>query len=118
MTNYVDMKTIIVKSAGTLPLLSGVAGPILTPFRCKVDTIGHLINTRKEVYEVLEDGTEIKLDKDNFNKENYPVKKAAVKATREVEAQTEEAPVEEVAEEEQKNTKQNFNKNNNFKNKK
>lgn len=78
MAKYVTQKKIIVKSAGTLHLLAGATGPILTPFMCKVDTILHLINTRKDVYEVLEDGTEIKLDEVNYNTLNEKVKKEKV----------------------------------------
>ena len=69
MSKYVNMKRIVVKSAGTLSLLSGVAGPILTPFPCKVDKIRELIITGKDVYEVIGD-TELKLDLDNYNTDN------------------------------------------------
>ena len=79
MSKVIKRKNIIVKSSGTLHLLSGVAGPILTPFSCTCDTIMHLINTNKDVYEVLSDGTEVKLNKDNFNKDNSKKKEEVKK---------------------------------------
>ena len=63
-------KMVIIKSSGTVHLLSGIAGPILTPFPCSVDKILQLIRTNINVYEVLSDGTEVKLTLDNFNKIN------------------------------------------------
>ena len=79
MSKVIKRKNIIVKSSGTLHLLSGVAGPILTPFSCTCDTIMHLINTNKDVYEVITDGTKVKLNKDNFNKENSKKKEEVKK---------------------------------------
>ena len=79
MSKVIKRKNIIVKSSGTLHLLSGVAGPILTPFSCTCDTIMHLINTNKDVYEVLSDVTEVKLNKDNFNKDNSKKKEEVKK---------------------------------------
>lgn len=69
MAKFVKRKNIIIKSAGTLHLLGGITGPILTPFPCDVDTILQLLITHNEVYEVTKDGRHIKLDRKNYNKE-------------------------------------------------
>lgn len=68
MSKFVKRKNIIVKSAGMLHLLGAMTGPILTPFPCDVNTILQLVITHKDVYEVLSDGTEVKLDRSNYNK--------------------------------------------------
>ena len=105
MSKVIKRKNIIVKSSGTLHLLSGVAGPILTPFSCTCDTIMHLINTNKDVYEVLSDGTEVKLNKDNFNKDNSKKKEEVKKDFKQQKQQEENnQPIkEEKKEEVQKN---------------
>ena len=63
-------KMIIVNTAGIQHLLGGVAGPILTPFPCRISTILQLIITGKSVYEVLKDGTKVRLTRSNYNKDN------------------------------------------------
>lgn len=67
---YVKEKKIIVKSLGTLDILGGVTGPILKPFIRDTKTILHLVNTGKEVFEILPDGTEIKLTIRNYEIDN------------------------------------------------
>lgn len=75
--SFVKEKNIIVKSVGTLDILGGVTGPILKPFKKDVKTIMHLINTGKEVYEVLEDGSQVKLSIRNYDKLMTVTPKAA-----------------------------------------
>lgn len=70
MRKYVKEKKIIVKSLGTIDILGGITGPILKPFVRDVKTIMHLVNTGKDVYEVLPDGTEIKLNISNYETDN------------------------------------------------
>lgn len=69
-TKYVKEKKIIVKSVGTINILGGVTGPILKPFIRDTKTIMHLVNTNCDVYEVLNDGTQVKLTMRNFETDN------------------------------------------------
>ena len=91
---YVKQKKIIVKSVGTINILGGVTGPILKPFIRDTKTIMHLVNTNCDVYEILEDGTELKLTMRNYETDNSSAvakaakveepKKEETKATEEV----------------------------------
>lgn len=74
-TNYVKQKKIIVKSFGLIDALGGVVGPVLAPFKADtIPTIRNLINSRMEVYEILDNGQELKLDIRNFETDNNVAK--------------------------------------------
>ena len=130
MAKFVKEKRIMVKSYGHLHLLGGISGPIKTPILLPVTKVLSLINTNADVYEVLDNGAEIKLDSRNYNTKNStPVKVAkketlvsAVKAEvkkETFEAKAVEAPVEAKKEEEKKEEVKTFNNNkNNNKNQK
>ena len=69
MANRIKEKNVIVKSFGIIDILNGAVGPILSPMRLDIDTIMHLVNTGKEVYEVSPDRKkEVKLTIRNYNK--------------------------------------------------
>lgn len=87
-------KKIIVPTIGQIPLLGGIAGPILKPFLQDVDTIRHLITVGCDVEEVFKDGSSIKLTLYNYDKDNYVPKKKA-QATQPRMMQTNDTMVEE-----------------------
>lgn len=68
-------KKIIVPTIGQIPLLGGIAGPILKPFLQDVETIRHLITVGCDIEEVFEDGSTLKLTLYNYDKDNYVPKK-------------------------------------------
>ena len=56
-----DFKTITIPHTGPIYAKGGVYGPITTPYREDVQTIGAMLLGRIKVNEVLEDGTEVEL---------------------------------------------------------
>lgn len=73
--NKVISKKVRIPSAGILNALGGISGPINTPSFLGIKYIENLLVSGKEVIEVLEDGTEIKLDFNNYNKDNSKMAK-------------------------------------------
>lgn len=65
-------KMIKIPSSGPIRARSFIAGPILTPYKEDVRTIGAMINDGVTVIEVLDNGTELPLTLVNFNKDNNP----------------------------------------------
>lgn len=117
---FVKKKKIIVKSFGTIDVLGGVTGPILAPFIADcVPTIRNLINTRKDVYEILEDGTQIQLSSRNFEIDNNAIKaneakaqkEAIITAQREAAEANEKAKAEAIQKEQEERQKNNKGKN-------
>lgn len=51
-SNTKTTKLCIVVSGGTLPILGGISGPILSPSKITISDIVTLLNAGKEVYEV------------------------------------------------------------------
>ena len=80
---YVKEKKIIVKSVGTINILGGVTGPILKPFIRDTKTIMHLVNTNCEVYEILNDGSQLKLTMRNYETDNNVTVPPVVEAEQE-----------------------------------
>jgi hypothetical protein len=68
--HVVISKRIIVIWHEKIPELNNVYGPILTPFWCDVDIIFVMIQTKKRIYEVLDDGTMVLLNQGNYDKDN------------------------------------------------
>lgn len=117
---FVKKKKIIVKSFGTIDVLGGVTGPVLAPFIADcVPTIRNLINTRKEVYEILEDGSQVQLTSRNFEIDNNAIKvdearaqkEAIVAAQREAAEAAQKAKAEAAQKEQEERQKNNKNKN-------
>lgn len=73
---YVATKKVTVHSAGTLHLLGGMTGPVLTPFPCDVEKIYSMIVTKVDVREKLNNGQIIKLTLENYNTDNNVVQRA------------------------------------------
>lgn len=72
MSNRITEKKVIIKSFGVIDILNGALGPILNPMNLDINTIMHLVNTGKEVYEISEDGkSEVKLTLRNYQKNNF-----------------------------------------------
>ena len=63
-------KKIIIKHIGPIAVMNSIQGPILQPFEAKVTDIMHLVVTGYKTYEVLSDGTQVRLTLDNYNKNN------------------------------------------------
>ena len=74
-------KMITVKSRGYVMTSRGmIMSPIRTPYREQVDRIWSMITKdRAEVYERLKDGTDLKLDVQNYDKDNQPKKRVTPK---------------------------------------
>lgn len=78
MSTYVREKKIIVRTAGWIDMI-GAMGPILSPFKCDTKKIMHMVNTKKEVYEILDSGNELKLDLKNYELDNNALLAAKAK---------------------------------------
>ena len=63
-------KMIILPGKGCLPKNGGMYGPIETPHATDVYDIGIMLFYGAEVYEVLANGTKVKLTSENYNKDN------------------------------------------------
>ena len=63
-------KLIVILSSGHIHVLAGIMGPINTPFYLTTDQIFELLNTGKQVSEVLEDGSRLPLTMDNYKSDN------------------------------------------------
>lgn len=128
MANRIKEKNVIIKSFGIIDMLNGAIGPILSPMRLDIETIMHLVNTGKEVYEVSHDRKkEVRLTIRNYNKpglldepKKEEVKESAapqIQQTEQKESVVEEVPVEKEKQEQVKYYN-NENKNKNGKNNK
>lgn len=96
-------KFIIIKSSGHIHALGGVVGPVNTPFLCSIQKIFNMINTGIEVYEVLEDKSQLLVTLDNYNLDNSLSSQIETKSDKKVasaSASVKEEPKEEVKEEE------------------
>lgn len=62
-------KNIIINTAGPIRLKSGIFGPILTPYKEKIETVVALVTHGYNVFEVLENGEKVKLTLQNANKD-------------------------------------------------
>lgn len=76
MNGKVNKKNIVIEHYGILHTLGGLHGPILEPFSLDVESIRHLVITKKKVIEVLPDGTRVKLDRRNFDRDNTDKQKS------------------------------------------
>lgn len=76
MNGKVNKKNIIIEHYGTLHTLGGLHGPVLEPFSLDVESIRHLVITKKKVIEILPDGTRVKLDRRNFDRDNTDKQKS------------------------------------------
>ena len=65
----IRLKTIKIPFIGHIGIL-GCSGPVEVPFQLEIEKIGEIIAARYPVVEVLKDGTEVKLDMANYDKEN------------------------------------------------
>lgn len=63
-------KLVVIPSSGHIHVLAGIMGPINTPFYLSTDQIFELLNTGKQVSEVLEDNSRLPLTLDNYNSDN------------------------------------------------
>ena len=129
MANRIKEKNVIIKSFGIIDMLNGAIGPILSPMRLDIETIMHLVNTGKEVYEVSDDRKkEVRLTIRNYNKpglldepKKEEVKESVaapqIQQTEQKESVVEEVPVEKEKQEQVKYYN-NENKNRNGKNNK
>lgn len=131
-------KKVRIPSAGILNALGGISGPINTPSFLGIKYIENLLVSGKEVIEVLPDGTEVKLDFKNFDKDNTKKIKVETKKEKNIykddvleesgfvessiedvqEEVVEEQQEEDIKEEHQQNYNKQNNKNYNRKNKK
>lgn len=71
----VESKQIVIPFRGPIYPKAAVQGPITTPYVEKVDVIASLLFGNYPVTEVLADGTKVKLNFTNFNKDNTPAPK-------------------------------------------
>jgi len=65
-----NKKRIKILTKGIITVKGFIYGPVLTPYNEDLDTIFKMLSTGVEVVEVLDDGTEVKLDMMNFNADN------------------------------------------------
>lgn len=63
-------KMIILPGKGCLPKNGGMYGPIETPHATEVHDIGIMLFYGAEVYEVLANGSKVKLTSENYTKDN------------------------------------------------
>lgn len=84
---YVKSKKIIVKFPGWVDMI-GVMGPVLKPFVCDVNKIMHMVNTKKQVFEILDNGDELELTKRNYELDNN-AKKVETKDPKQEQSSTE-----------------------------
>lgn len=63
-------KMIILPGKGCLPKNGGMYGPIETPHAAEVHDIGIMLFYGAEVYEVLANGSKVKLTSENYTKDN------------------------------------------------
>lgn len=61
-------KKIVINTAGPISLKSGIYGPILTPYKERIETVVALVTHGYNVLEVLENGEQVKLTLQNVNK--------------------------------------------------
>lgn len=73
-------KRIIIKTAGPIRPKSMIYGPILTPYLERIETVVALVAQKYDVYEILENGKEVKLTLLNVNKDNNKADEEAPKA--------------------------------------
>lgn len=63
-------KMIVLPKEGQLVKNGGMFGPIETPHMTDVEEIGLMLFYKEEVFEVLNDGSKVKLTTENYNKDN------------------------------------------------
>ena len=63
-------KKITITTKGPLRIKGGIKGPIDTPYSEDVSTIGRMVISGYKVFEHLSDGSIVKLDIHNYDKEN------------------------------------------------
>lgn len=85
-----NFKRIRIHSRGVIEPKGFIIGPILTPYKEKLDVIFQLITANYNVVEVLDDGTEVILTATNYDKDNSL---AGRKEELEEEAKVEESTV-------------------------
>lgn len=116
----VEHKFVILPHQGPIYPKAGIHGPILTPYKEDVRTIGILLMRDYKVTEVLADGTEVALNLQNFDQDNTGVvekpaskpEKEEVKPPKVEEKPVEpEAPKTEEPGKNQQNNQKQFNKN-------
>ena len=72
-----EKKLIKIMYGGPIPELGHILGPILNPYKEKIETIGRLVAGGRRVYEVNEDNTkEVLLTSKNYKADNFAVEKA------------------------------------------
>lgn len=98
-------KKIIIPHYGTLHTLGGLQGPVEVPFNLEIERIRSLVVTGVKVMEVLEDGTQLKLDRRNYDRDNSSKQKTLQK-------QNNPAPVAAPKEEKKQDQKTEFVKDN------
>lgn len=88
------VKTCIINSNGPIAELGFITGPVLTPSRIEIDTIGKMVRNGKKVVEInpINKQETVLLTLDNFDKDNFGTAKKVVEVVKE------ETPVEETVE--------------------
>lgn len=75
----IESKRIVIKHIGPISVMGNVQGPILQPFTASINDIMHLIVTGHKTFEVLDNGTHLRLTLENYKKDNNKnTKKAKV----------------------------------------
>lgn len=100
------VKTCIINSNGPIAELGFITGPVLTPSRIEIDTIGKMVRNGKKVIEInpINKQETVLLTLDNFDKDNFGTAKKATKVNKVEEPKKvaevvkEETPVEEAVE--------------------
>lgn len=70
MQKITKKKKITIETSGPLRIKGGIRGPIEIPYLEDIAIIGKMIMSGYKVTEHLSDGTTVKLDVHNYNKEN------------------------------------------------
>lgn len=73
-----EKKLIKIMYGGPIPELGHILGPILNPYKEKIETIGRLVAGGRRVFEVSEDDRtkEVLLTSKNYKADNFVVEKA------------------------------------------
>lgn len=70
MKQITKRKKITISTEGPLRIKGGIRGPIEIPYMEEISVIGRMIMSGYRVFEHLSDGTKVRLDVHNYNKEN------------------------------------------------
>lgn len=72
MKKFVTKKKIVIDTKGPLSLKGGISGPIEIPYYENITIIGKMIMRGYKVFEILNDGSKVRLTLTNYNVELNP----------------------------------------------